>query len=63
VRGEKKVEPGALLVGLWPRGRRSQTARRRHAHPLGSARAGERVGDGAVIVSETEEEENRPGQI
>ena len=45
--GEKKAEPGALLVGLWPRGRRSQAARRRHAHPLGSAHAGEGVSDGA----------------
>ena len=47
VRGEKKAKPGALLAGLWPKGCRSQAARRRHAHPLGSALAGEGVGDGA----------------
>jgi len=45
-REEKEAEPGALLAGLWPKGRCSQAARRWRAHPLGSALAGEGAGDG-----------------
>ena len=50
VRGEKKAKPGALLAGLWPKGRRGQVARRRCVHPLGSAHAGEGAGDGAMAA-------------
>ena len=38
---------GARLAGIRPQGRRGQAARRRRAHPLGSAHAGEGAGDGA----------------
>ena len=38
---------GAQLTGIRPQGRRGQAARRRRAHPLGSAHAGEGAGDGA----------------
>ena len=47
---EKKVEPRALLAGLWPKGRRNQAARWRRAHPLGSALAGEGAGDGTEAL-------------
>ena len=48
VRGEKKGPAGgAQLAGIRPQGRRGQAARRRRAHPLGSAHAGEGAGDGA----------------
>jgi len=42
-----ETEPETLLAGLWPKGRRSQVARRRRAHPLGSVLAGKGAGDGA----------------
>ena len=45
--GIRRPSRGALLVGLWPKGRHSHAARRRCAHPLGSALAGEGAGDGA----------------
>ena len=38
---------GARLAGIRPQGRRGQAARRRRAHPLGNAHAGEGGGDGA----------------
>ena len=47
---EKKTEPGSLLVGLGQRGHRGQAARRRRAHPLGSAHAGEGAGGGAMVA-------------
>ena len=55
--GGRKGRPGALLAGIRPQGRRGQAARRRRAHPLGNAHAGEGAGDGAgarcSIVSPT----------
>ena len=45
-RGEKKGRPGAQLAGIRPQGRRGQAARRRRAHPLGSAHADEGADDG-----------------
>jgi hypothetical protein len=47
-RGEKRAGPGALLVGLRPKGCHGQATRRRHAHPLGSTHTGEGVDDGVV---------------
>jgi len=47
---EKKTEPGSLLAGLNPRGHRGQATRRRRAHPLGSAHAGEGAGGGAMVA-------------
>jgi len=44
---EKKTEPGELSARARPKKRRGQAARRRRAHPLGSAHAGEGGGDGA----------------
>ena len=49
-RGEKKAELGALLAGLWPKGRRGQAARQRCAHPLGNAHADEGADDGAEAL-------------
>ena len=47
-RREKKGRPkGSRLAGIRPQGRRGQATRRRRAHPLGSAHAGEGAGDGA----------------
>ena len=45
---EKKTEPGLLLAGLGKGGTAARLARRRRAHPLGSTRAGEGAGDGAL---------------
>ena len=45
--GKRKGRPGALLARIQPQGRRGQAARRRRAHPLGSAHAGEGASDGA----------------
>ena len=45
---EKRAEPGALLAELRPKGRRGLAARRRRAHPLGSAHVDEGAGDGAI---------------
>jgi len=42
-----------LLAGLRPKGCRGQAARRRRAHPLGSAHAGEGAGDGAMAARST----------
>jgi len=48
---EKKTEPGRFFAGLGQRRKgRGQAARRRHAHPLGSTRAGEGAGDGAMVA-------------
>ena len=42
---------GDFFRWAWPKGDRGQAARRRHAHPLGSAHAGEGAGDGAIGCS------------
>ena len=43
----KERPAGAPLAEIRPQGHRGQAARRRRAHPLGSAHAGEGAGDGA----------------
>ena len=47
---EKKTEPGELFARARPKKRRGQAARRRRAHPLGSAHADEGAGDGAMAA-------------
>ena len=49
-RGRRRVEPRAAARWARPRGRRGQAARRRRAHPLGSAHAGEGAGGGAMAA-------------
>ena len=46
----EEAEPGALTRRARPRKRRGQAARWRRAHPLGSTRAGEGAGDGAMVA-------------
>ena len=48
--GEEGPSRGAAAHQARPRGRRGQAARRRRAHPLGSTRAGEGAGDGAMVA-------------
>ena len=46
----EEAEPGARARRARPRERRGQAAQRRRAHPLGSTRAGEGAGDGAMVA-------------
>ena len=49
----RRSRAGELALRARPRGRRGQAARRQHAHPLGSAHAGEGAGDGAMAARST----------
>ena len=48
---EKKPSRGRGLAGLGQGSAAARAARRRRAHPLGSTRAGEGAGDGAMAAS------------